>query len=371
MVEPPRRRQTKEEANRHAQPNASATHPYSTQVSRGAFDRFLVHRARSSRPSIGGYPPFAAVPGRRLGRASEAPCACGRRGCSTSTTGARPGRRRRSPARTRRHVRGLEPVARPFVQVSTTLARAGRAEPHALRAGPWESIAKFLLLSTSPRRSTPWRSRKEAGPEKSGFSAVSRTGRCRSSGRSRDWRTEYERLHVCFEAGPTGYGLYRQIQALGHDCMVVAPALIPKRSGERVKTNRRDAVTLARLHRAGELTGVWSPDAAHEAVRDLVRVREAAADDHHRAYPPRLSVPRPALAIAARAHRRDGIGSSNPRRALAARPGTRHAPRRDRLNLRRRRTAAACRADPTAPRRADVATVRAARRARGPARSDG
>ena len=56
----------------------------------------------------------------------------------------------------------------------------------------------------------------------------------------------------------TGYGLYRQIQALGHDCMVVAPALIPKRAGERIKTNRRDAVTLARLHRAGELTGVYA-----------------------------------------------------------------------------------------------------------------
>ena len=92
----------------------------------------------------------------------------------------------------------------------------------------------------------------------------------------------YERLHVCFEAGPTGYGLYRQIQALGHECMVVAPALIPKRSGERIKTNRRDAVTLARLHRAGELTGVWAPDAAHEAVRDLVRAREAAGDDLRR-----------------------------------------------------------------------------------------
>ena len=88
----------------------------------------------------------------------------------------------------------------------------------------------------------------------------------------------YDRLHVCFEAGPTGYGLHRQIQALGHDCMVVAPALIPKRSGERVKTNCRDAVTLARLHRAGELTGVWAQDAAHEAVRDLVRACEAAAD---------------------------------------------------------------------------------------------
>jgi hypothetical protein len=62
----------------------------------------------------------------------------------------------------------------------------------------------------------------------------------------------------------------------------VAPALIPKRSGERIKTNRRDAVTLARLHRAGELTGVWTPDAAHEAVRDLVRAREEATDDLRR-----------------------------------------------------------------------------------------
>jgi transposase len=92
----------------------------------------------------------------------------------------------------------------------------------------------------------------------------------------------YGKLHFCYEAGPTGYGLYRQIEALGHPCLVVAPALIPKRPGERVKTNRRDAVTLARLHRAGELTGVWVPDAVHEAVRDLVRAREAAADDRRR-----------------------------------------------------------------------------------------
>jgi transposase len=92
----------------------------------------------------------------------------------------------------------------------------------------------------------------------------------------------YDRLHVCFEAGPTGYGLYRQVKALGHDCMVVAPALIPKRAGERIKTNRRDAVTLARLHRARELTGVWAPDPAHEAVRDLARAREAASDDLRR-----------------------------------------------------------------------------------------
>jgi transposase len=85
--------------------------------------------------------------------------------------------------------------------------------------------------------------------------------------------------HRIYEAGPTGYGLYRQIAELGHRCDVVAPSLIPKRPGERVKTSRRDAVTLARLLRAGELTGIWVPDDVHEAVRDLVRVRAAASED--------------------------------------------------------------------------------------------
>ena len=89
----------------------------------------------------------------------------------------------------------------------------------------------------------------------------------------------YGRLLFCYEAGPTGYGLQRQISALGHDCAVIAPSLIPKRPGERVKTNRRDAVTLARLHRAGELTRIWVPDPGHEAVRELVRAREAAMAD--------------------------------------------------------------------------------------------
>ena len=67
---------------------------------------------------------------------------------------------------------------------------------------------------------------------------------------------KYRKLSFCYEAGPTGYGLYRQIRDLGHDCSVIAPSLIPKRPGERVKTNRRDALTLARLHRAGELTSI-------------------------------------------------------------------------------------------------------------------
>ena len=86
----------------------------------------------------------------------------------------------------------------------------------------------------------------------------------------------YDKLHFCYEAGPTGYGLYRQIRELGHECTVVAPSLIPRKPGERIKTNRRDAVSLARLLRAGELTAVWVPDATHEAVRDLVRARAAA-----------------------------------------------------------------------------------------------
>jgi transposase len=90
------------------------------------------------------------------------------------------------------------------------------------------------------------------------------------------------KLHVCYEAGPTGYGLYRQVIGLGHECTVVAPSLIPRKAGDRVKTNRRDAVQLARLLRAGELTAVWVPDEGHEAMRDLVRAREAAVDDLRR-----------------------------------------------------------------------------------------
>ncbi len=91
------------------------------------------------------------------------------------------------------------------------------------------------------------------------------------------------RLSVCYEAGPCGYGLHRQITELGQECLVVAPSLIPVRSGDRVKTDRRDALTLARLHRAGELTPAWVPDAAHEAMRDLVRARTAAMEAVRRA----------------------------------------------------------------------------------------
>ena len=83
-------------------------------------------------------------------------------------------------------------------------------------------------------------------------------------------------LQFCYEAGPCGYGIERQLRAAGHACVVVAPSLIPRKPGDRIKTDRRDAINLARLHRAGELTPVWVPDAAHEAIRDLVRGRLAA-----------------------------------------------------------------------------------------------
>jgi transposase len=84
-------------------------------------------------------------------------------------------------------------------------------------------------------------------------------------------------LSFCYEAGPCGYGLHRLLSGLGHGCTVVAPSLIPIKAGDRIKTDRRDAVMLAKLHRAGELTAVWVPDAAHEAMRDLVRARATAA----------------------------------------------------------------------------------------------
>jgi transposase len=92
-----------------------------------------------------------------------------------------------------------------------------------------------------------------------------------------------EELRFCYEAGPTGYVLYWQLTRMGAQCEVVAPTLVPVKSGDRVKTGRRDAVKLARNYRAGELTAVWVPDAAHEALLDLVRAREAAKKDQLRA----------------------------------------------------------------------------------------
>ena len=80
-------------------------------------------------------------------------------------------------------------------------------------------------------------------------------------------------LDFCYEAGPCGYGIYRQLTGAGHECSVVAPSKIAVSPGDRVKTDRRDAQRLAVLHRSGELTPVWVPDSRHEAMRDLIRAR--------------------------------------------------------------------------------------------------
>lgn len=86
-------------------------------------------------------------------------------------------------------------------------------------------------------------------------------------------------LKVCYEAGPCGFVNYRFLKSLGIDCVVISPSSMPRRPNDRVKTDRRDAQTLARLLRAGELTAVWVPDEAHEAIRDVVRARRQAKQD--------------------------------------------------------------------------------------------
>jgi transposase len=86
-------------------------------------------------------------------------------------------------------------------------------------------------------------------------------------------RPPHRRLHFVYEAGPCGFGIYRHLTKRGEACVVVSPSMVPKSSGDRVKTDRRDSLTLARLHRAGELRAIYVPDDAAEAMRHLVRAR--------------------------------------------------------------------------------------------------
>lgn len=92
----------------------------------------------------------------------------------------------------------------------------------------------------------------------------------------RNLKSDGTQLSVVYEAGPTGYGIYRQLKAQNIECAVAAPSLIPIKSGDRVKTDRRDAINLARLHRSGDLTEVYVPNEEDEAIRDLSRAREDA-----------------------------------------------------------------------------------------------
>src|SRR5881227_3030487 len=101
-------------------------------------------------------------------------------------------------------------------------------------------------------------------------------------GRLRKVHGKETQLRACYEAGPCGFGLARRLRQLGVECEVVAPSMTPTRTGDRVKTDKRDARKLARLLRAGELTPVYVPEATDEAIRDLCRARTDAVDDQRR-----------------------------------------------------------------------------------------
>jgi transposase len=141
-----------------------------------------------------------------------------------------------------------------------------------------DHIAAFVAFDTSKLRNAVAVAEEGRTGEVRFFGEIDNTAEATAK-LVRKLAAKYERVAFCYEAGPTGYGLYRQITELGHECMVVAPSLIPKKPGDRVKTNRRDALGLAKQLRAGDLTAVWVPDSRHEAMRDLTRARGAAVQD--------------------------------------------------------------------------------------------
>lgn len=141
-----------------------------------------------------------------------------------------------------------------------------------------DHIAAFVAFDTSKLRNAVAIAEEGRAGEVRFFGEIDNTAEATAK-LVRKLAAKYERVAFCYEAGPTGYGLYRQISDLGHDCMVVAPSLVAKKPGDRVKTNRRDALGLARQLRAGELTAVWVPDGRHEAMRELTRARGAAVQD--------------------------------------------------------------------------------------------
>jgi transposase len=111
------------------------------------------------------------------------------------------------------------------------------------------------------------------------FLGTSGTRQCDIDKLIRKLQAKGKRLHLVYEAGPCGYWLYRYLTKKGLECWVVAPSQIPKKAGDRVKTDRRDAVQLARLLRSGDLTPVYVPAVEDEAIRDVVRAREDALKD--------------------------------------------------------------------------------------------
>jgi transposase len=141
-----------------------------------------------------------------------------------------------------------------------------------------DHIVAYVALDTSKLRNAVAVAEGGRGGEIGYLGEIENTG-VATTKLVRKLSRKYAELTFCYEAGPTGYGLYRQLTSLGHECIVAAPSLIPRKPGDRVKTNRLDALSLARQLRAGDLTAVWVPDARHEAMRDLTRARQAASED--------------------------------------------------------------------------------------------
>jgi transposase len=149
---------------------------------------------------------------------------------------------------------GLDVHKDTIVVAITAAGEAGKATAYGTIAN---TTAALQSLVTRLRQISPT----SAGPTAAGPAATGVTSRP---------------MRFCYEAGPCGYGIHRTLTALGEDCVVVAPSTIPRKSGERRKNDKRDAAALAQLHRGGLLTAIWVPDAAHEAMRDLIRARLAA-----------------------------------------------------------------------------------------------
>jgi transposase len=141
---------------------------------------------------------------------------------------------------------------------------AGHQERHAAYVGLDVHKESIAVAVAEPGRSEPVYRGEIANKPKSVEKLVAKLSEAYDGGL----------LQFCYEAGPCGYVLYRQILACGHDCQVVAPSRIPRTPGERIKTDRRDALKLARLLRAGDLTAVWVPDRDQEMMRDLSRARD-------------------------------------------------------------------------------------------------
>lgn len=153
-------------------------------------------------------------------------------------------------------------------------------EPHTKGAGTMKCTTKFVGLDVSKATISVAVSDRESAPPRY-YGSIPNTS---ESVRKLVKRLgQPEDLLMCYEAGPTGYGLYRHLCELGVPCVVVAPTLIPTKPGDQVKTDRRDALRLSQLLRAGELTAVWVPSEDDEALRDLVRAREFAKRDLRRA----------------------------------------------------------------------------------------